>query len=442
MNIYIYSTLIAVAAVWLCRIIGGRFASACFFYFVPWIGSLWMFAIYGGTEAVPFLLSEQSIDLVEVAMWSAAVGFVLGAVLSRMMGATRPRIDEQFDAWLSFIARWGISLGVIYSVIGVGYLVYNLMRFNFSLNSIRLAHTGAHEGGALLGYSEAVVNYVVMTAFILLSMSIIAMLRGGKNAKKTTVLLLIAYAGQAMSVGGRIYIVVPFVFGIAVIALLPGGLAQMVRRMGWRLAAFGLVVLYLFNAVIVLRGGRGEFTIKDTFEDFGQKTILAPFIYNTCSIVALDLHANAVDPGESYGYYTFDAFYRTACKMGCLTDYKYADFFNLDLMKNSSIREISGAGWSQPGAVPKLISDFGYVGMPIVLALFCCLSQVIAHRWAVVSPVKCTVAAWMLLCCAYTIQSVHWFSMQSLVMLLSALWWNFVAQIGSATSPRFVCRSN
>ncbi|MFM2280441.1 MAG: hypothetical protein RLZZ444_2672 [Pseudomonadota bacterium] len=381
----------------------------------------WLFLVWSAelVTTIPFfdLYNQYPIDpttrkLVLIVFMTAAIGFLIGSILYRQAQGGVGNLPLE-GSGVSLARRWQRVIASAIFVFGAYEFASNRSRFS-DLLDLRLAAVS----GDLLYSPVSVQFFYFAQAFILfLGFS------DGLSGRVSRHLVTMSVGGlilHNLSLGGRINVVVaPALYLIALIisaSQRPDWSFNTRSEIRRTVRTFVISIMFAFTAIGLLRSqSMRDSLISDPYS-FLFNSIFAIPMYVSDTYISISVHSmHAMEALVPFGYFTFDAFYRLASLLVPSTSLDVGDVFGHGYYRDTA----APWAWTQTNMIPRLIADFGS-NFWLAIAPIAIIAQWMSLYRFRMRYFGIAVRSMMVLCSAYSILGLFWFSAFTVYTLLYA----------------------
>lgn len=379
----------------------------------------WLFLIWSAeiVTSFPFFeyYSQYPIDqgtreLVLATLLSALVGFLIGSYIYRRMPGGRGdrKVEEGF---ISFLGRKQNFIALSILLIGAYEFILNQNKFS-DLQALRYAAVTGD-----LTYGSASVQFFYFAQAFLLFL-------GFSDGTRARVSKLVAFAATTglvfhnLSLGGRINVIVgPALYLIAYAVSASGKENRdVIGELKRTLVVVTALIMTVFTALRLLRGPTDGMSYQSSVLDSIINAMFAIPMYVSDTYISISVHAmHASEASIPYGYYTFDAAYRL-----------FGPILSTNLVDSSEVfghifyRDTPAPwAWTQTNMIPRLIADFGAGYWVAIIPIFALAQWGSVYRFRMVFLGN-AIRSMMILCSAYSILGIFWFSAFTVLTLFYA----------------------
>lgn len=380
----------------------------------------WLFLIWSAeiVTSFPFFdyysqypIDETTRSLVLNTLFSAFIGFLIGSLIYRRMPGRRSRVELE-GAALSFIR--GKQNIIALSVFLVGAYEFILNRNKFTdLQALRYAAVTGD-----LTYGSASVQFFYFAQAFLLFV-------GFSDGAKGGVSKAVVFAGAAglvfhnLSLGGRINVIVgPALYFIAyAVSVSERGNRSVIGELKGTLVVVTALIMTVFTTLRLLRGSTDGITYDYSMMDSIVNAMFAIPMYVSDTYISISVHAmHASEASIPYGYYTFDAVYRLFGSLFSAGEVDSSEVFGHIFYRDTP----APWAWTQTNMIPRLIADFGVAYWVAIIPIFAFAQWASVYRFRMVFFGN-AIRSMMILCSAYSILGLFWFSAFTVLTLFYSL---------------------
>lgn len=383
---------------------------------------IWIFLIWSAELAttVPLFdyynqypIDPETRKLVLLTFSSAALGFLIGSMLFRRAPGIY-RISILDERVVSFTRRWQLLIASTIFIAGTIEFALNRNRFSDLLDLRSAAVSGE------LSYSAASVHFFYFAQAFILMLGF----SDGAKGKVSRAIATMSIGGlilHHLSLGGRINLVVaPALYFIAfTISAGRSGVQHdnYMKELKRTLIPALILIVTLFNYLRILRSNDSAIDIIKGPTELALNTLFSVPLYISDTYISISVHAmHAREANVPFGYFTFDAIYRLFGPIFLSSSSSFGDVFGHIYYRNTP----APWAWTQTNMIPRLIADFGSNFWLALIPIAAFAQWMSLYRFRM-GCFGVTVRSMMVLCSAYSILGLFWFSAFTVYTVFYAL---------------------